>query len=354
MEKIKILEVREGMVLSEPITASDGKVIFEEGMQLTNENIEMLKTLGVSDVSVYRNIIGKYEVPEDIINMVREEARQAIEVFIDRYFTSNRQDMAKVKKTVSNIVNEIISVKEIVAILYRLKNHDEYTFTHSINVCLYSISTAMVLLYDEQMLMELGIGAILHDIGKLRIPKSILAKPGSLTVEEFNDIKKHSTFGYEMLSDWKYNKISPANIALKHHERCDGTGYPNQLTFGDIDESVRIVMIADVYDALTSNRVYRQKQSPDVVMSYINDLGVNQFDKSIVNSFKKCISIYPVGTGIILNTGEKALVLKVNMDMPTRPVIRLLYDSDGTKIDEYKEKDLTKEWDIFIIDSYDL
>lgn len=354
MEKIGIEKAEAGMILSKSIFDVNGGILFDEGTKLTGENISTLKLLGFSHIHIYSNISTKLEISNEVIDMIRTEAKAAIKELIDRYFTSNRQDSDRIKNIINDIIEQIIANRDVVAILHELKHHDDYTYRHSINVCIYSVATAMMLGYDEEELKEIGMGAILHDIGKLQIPKYILGKGGPLTIEEFNEIKTHTVLGYEMLKNWEYNKISTADIALMHHERCDGTGYPNRLKFNQVLESVRIVMVADVYDALTSDRAYRQKQSPDAVMSYINDLGMHQFDRSIVSSFKKCISIYPVGTGIVLNTMEKGIVLKVNMDMPTRPVIRIIVDSDGKKIEDYQEIDLAAKWDVFIVDSYDL
>lgn len=310
-------------------------------MKKTNEDkkLEQIANTGISD-SVYEDI--------------NTQARERVRMLVDSYFTTNRIDSEKMKEIITGTMDKVLEDRRIIQNLYDIKCYDEYTFGHSINVSVYSVATAIGMGYMEEELKELGTGAVLHDIGKLDVSAEILKKPAQSTVDEFKQIKKHTTYGYKRLKDFEYKKISPAYIALNHHERCDGTGYPNRIQAEDIYECVRIVMIADVYDALTSKRVYREKQSPDTVMSYINDLGMHQFDKNIVNYFKKSIAIYPVGTGVVLNTSEKALVLKVNVDVPTRPLVRMLYDSQGNKIENYKEVDLGKEWQLFIVDSCDL
>jgi HD-GYP domain-containing protein (c-di-GMP phosphodiesterase class II) len=142
----------------------------------------------------------------------------------------------------------------------------------------------------------LGVGALLHDIGKLKIPEEILKKPSQLTVEEFEEIKKHTTYGYEILKNFENISMESAFIALGHHERFDGSGYPLQLRGENIYQFARIVAVADVYDALTSDRVYRKKLKPHESVEYITSLGTDHFDKEIVDNFIKHIAVYQLGT----------------------------------------------------------
>lgn len=354
MRKTAIHEIEEGTILAKPVLRHDGSEMLMPGTQITVKSIKQLAAKNISEVYVTDNIFEDIEVPYQVCEQTKHKGQSHVRRLVDSCFTSVSKDSDKIKQLINSVMDYVLEDVNVLKGLHYLKLLDDYTFGHSLNVAIYSIATANELAYAQEDLRELGIGAVLHDIGKLKIPETILKKPAQLTVDEFNKVKKHTVFGCEFLKGLAYRNISPAYIAMTHHERCDGTGYPRRLKADDIEECVRIVMIADVYDALTSDRVYRSRQSPDAVMGYINDLGMHQFDKNMVNCFKKSIAIYPVGTGVVLNTMEKAMVLKVNVDMPTRPVICLVYDEQGNRLSDYKEVDLSKEWSLFIVDSYDL
>jgi HD-GYP domain-containing protein (c-di-GMP phosphodiesterase class II) len=231
---------------------------------------------------------------------------------------------------------------------------DDYTFAHSVNVCVLSIISGIGLGYSISRLKELGVGAILHDIGKLKVPQELLKKPSQLTVEEFEEIKKHTIYGYEILKNNKKVSMVSAFIAFGHHERYDGSGYPLQLKGESIHHCARIVAVADVYDALTSDRVYRKKIKPHEAIEYILSLSAHHFDEEIVQSFIRFVAIYPVGTGVILNTKERGVVISENKDMPTKPVIRVVYSEKGKKVSKYYEIDLSSSKNVFITEACEL
>ena len=176
-------------------------------------------------------------------------------------------------------------------------------------------------------LFELGLGAILHDIGKIFIPKEILNKDQKLTPEEFEEIKSHSIRGYTFLAD-QWNIPAQANaVVLSHHEKYDGTGYPHNLRGKTIPPYGRIAAIADVFDALTSNRPYRKALSPSEALEYIMGNGGIHFDPQIIGTFVEGIALYPVGTKVELNNGMHGIVVKNYPNLGTRPVVKILSDA---------------------------
>jgi HD-GYP domain-containing protein (c-di-GMP phosphodiesterase class II) len=207
--------------------------------------------------------------------------------------------------------------------------------------------------YDEGKLRELGMGAMLHDMGKTRIPNEILNKPGGLTEEEFSIVRKHTNYGYEMLKESRMLSTYASYVALTHHERYDGGGYPLGLKGTEIHEFSRIVSIADVYDAMTSDRVYRRRININEAIEYLVGMGDHQFDYNIVKVFIEHITTYPPGTCVLLNSGEKAIVVDVNKKYPSRPIIRMLTDRDGHGLREPVEVDLTKKNTLIISETID-
>ena len=181
-----------------------------------------------------------------------------------------------------------------------------------------------------------------------------MKKPTNLTIAEYENVKKHTIYGYEIIRN--SSNIHPVvqDISLYHHERIDGSGYPYKLKGNDIPRMAKIVAIADVFDALTTDRVYRRKMHVSQVVDYMYSLANKHFDKKFLECFFRHIANYPIGTGVVLNTGEKGLVSRYNPFWPSRPVIRILIDEDGQKLTNYKECDLSIKPDYYISDIWDI
>lgn len=347
MRKVNVDSISGGK-LARTIFSPDGGVLLSEGVEVTNGFVERLKQYGIFEVYLKDDISAGIEVKDVIEEQTRNEALVLVKKLMDDYQFSPILDVSKVKIMVNKILGELLENDNILYNLSEIKSVDDYTFQHSVNVCILSLITGIGLGFDHRALKELGIGAMMHDIGKLCIPREILLKPSQLTVEEFEEIKKHTILGYELLKKSDQVDLTSAYIAFGHHERYDGSGYPLQLKDENIQICARIVAIADVYDALTSDRVYRKKLRSNEVYEYITTLGVHHFDPKIIESFVKYVSIYPVGTGVLLNTGERGIVLRDNRLMPTRPVIRIIYDKTSKKHAIYKEIDLSELTNVFI------
>ena len=173
-------------------------------------------------------------------------------------------------------------------------------------------------------------------------------------MKEFEEVKKHAQYGFDILRTNENISMVSAYIAYGHHERLDGSGYPDKLAGEKIHEYTRIVSVCDVYDALTSDRIYRKKLKPNEVYEYITSLGSHHFDQKVVDIFVRHVSIYPVGSGVVLNTKEKGLVVKTNASMPTRPIVRVLYNGQNQKLSNYYELDLSKAAHLNILDACEL
>lgn len=354
MRRVQLENLESGMRLGKTIFTSDGRVLLTSGMELKSNFIERLRANGIHEVYVEDDISENIEISDVVCENTRLEAKMVVKSLMDNQALSGALNEQKVKEVINKIIDELLDNGDILINLADIKSVDDYTFEHSVNVCILSLITGIGMGLGIPRLRDLGIGALLHDIGKLRIPEEILKKPSQLTVEEFEEIKKHTIYGYEILKANKNISMVSAFIALGHHERYDGSGYPLPLRSRNIHQCARIVAIADVYDALTSDRVYRRKLRPHEVVEYITSLGTNHFDKEIIDEFIKYVAVYPLGTGVILNTKERGLVIKVDKAIPTRPVVRVIYDSNNQKLDKCYEIDLAKKLNVYIIDSCDL
>jgi len=350
MRRVNLDLLPVGGKLARTIFSSDGGVLLSQGIELTECYIEQLRKRGINEVYLEDEFSRGIEVHDVIKEETRNEAVVLVKKIMTGFSFAETIDVENVKVIVNKIVDELLQNDDILYNLTEIKTVDDYTFEHSVNVCILSLITGIGLGFDTGRLRELGIGAILHDIGKLCIPRELLTKPSQLTENEFKEIKKHTVLGYELLKKTGKLDLVSSYIALGHHERYDGSGYPLHLKKDSIQIYSRIVAVADVYDALTSDRVYRKKLRPNEVYDYITSSGINHFDSNVVRSFVKYVTVYPVGTGVLLNTGERAIVVRDNRLMPTRPLVRVAYDSEMKRSSTVKEIDLAQAFDIFIVD----
>lgn len=280
------------------------------------------------------------DVPQVVRPEVLEEALNTVTTTINKAIAGEGVTIKPIKELVSKIVKETIANREGILQLIKLKDFDSYTFSHSINVCLLSVLVGTELNLSKEELENLGLGALLHDIGKVRIPKKVLNKPGRLTKEEFEFVKKHSDFGYQMVKKDAEIDFSSKLVVYHHHERLDGRGYPLGLKDEQIHDMAVVTALADVYDALTTSRPYRKGLSPYEAMKIIISESPTNYRSGIASLFVKTFSLYPPGTFVKLNTEETGLVVRINKESILRPVVRLLFDREKRVLDEVVELDL--------------
>jgi HD-GYP domain-containing protein (c-di-GMP phosphodiesterase class II) len=219
--------------------------------------------------------------------------------------------------------------------LTAIKNFDEYTFAHSVNVCILSVALGARLGLPKKKLSELGYGALFHDVGKVKLPLEIINKPAELTEEEWEKIQKHPVWGVKiLLSRRALDRFSLVAmvVAFEHHLKMDLSGYP-QLSFKkDLNLYSRIVSIADVYDSMTSGRVYAKTPlTPDEALKQMMNQAGKSFDPVLLKVFINMLGIYPVGSVVLLDTGEVGVVIKSNPDQLSRPEVAIIADKNGKK-----------------------
>jgi HD-GYP domain-containing protein (c-di-GMP phosphodiesterase class II) len=195
-------------------------------------------------------------------------------------------------------------------------------------VAIYSIAIAREMKYTSDEIRQIGIGAMLHDVGKMLIPLEILNKPGRLTNEEYDTMKLHAKYGFDLLRNLHTISLLSAHCAFQHHERLDGSGYPRGLIDFEIHPYAKIIAVADVFDAVTSNRVYRKKMLPSHGMEIIKQGIGTLYDEKVVKAFQKCIAIYPNGTVVLLSDGRRGIVSKQNHKSTDKPWVRI-FEEDG-------------------------
>lgn len=332
MQRTLISELKPGVILAKDIYNHNGVMLIPKGTTSSGDLIKYLQNAGVNDIYTDDEEQETYEAINDlqknlciddiICNNTKVQAQKQIKKTMLRFNSMGKIQIGKINALVESIIEQLLSKRDIVLSLSRLRSIDNYTYEHSLNVCVLSIILGIDLKVEKQLLSILGTGAIMHDVGKVVVPEDILKKPSRLTPAEFAEIKKHTEYGYEILKNSDISEEA-AGIALYHHEKYDGSGYNRNFSGERIPLFSRIVAVADAYDAMSNDRVYKKRMQPDQVYREIVRLTGKHFDTSVIEMFLKHLSIYPVGTGVILNTNHKGVVIAQNKYLPESPVIRI-------------------------------
>jgi putative nucleotidyltransferase with HDIG domain len=247
--------------------------------------------------------------------------------------TEGHPDATAARSMIDGLAQAVAQNRTALLALTTLKNYDNYTFTHMVNVSILTMGQARGLGIDGSLLREFGLAALMHDIGKVRTPLDILNKPEKLTDEEFVIMKRHVVDGAEILRMTPDVPALAPVVAFEHHLRVDGSGYPSGVTRAALNIGTMLCSIADVYDAMRSQRHYQQAFPTDRILAVLKRNDGTQFDQHLVRRFVQLIGIYPAGNLVRLNTGEVAVVVNVYAPDPYRPHVRVLIDRDGKRID---------------------
>lgn len=310
----------------------------EEGKEAEQEE-EQDKTRSDDDKD-NRERVSDYKEELVEAKRIRSEAEDLVKDFLGSARAGEGIKSDKVQATVEKMVDSVFRNQDALTSLARLKDFDDYTFSHCINVCVLALAVGRHMRLGKKEMQDLGVGAILHDVGKMLVPQEVLNKPGVLTPDEFEVMRKHTLYGEELLASTSGIDDSSKLIALYHHERYDGKGYLNRISGDGIDLFSRITSVADIYDAMTSNRVYQQGMKPDVALKKMYRMRGSSLDPVMVERLIRCLGVYPIGTFVELNTGEYAVVRLPNHRQPLQPLVLMLFDSHGNRYPEPFEADL--------------
>ena len=375
MRRISIDKTEPGMVLGKTIYSDNFDILLNKGVVLTKDYIIRLKTRGYTTIYIddaetadvvikdpisdkirtmaTKDILKTYKVTQSSIVKIEAETSDAVIKSINtpKFKKSFQQNPALTHlcDNINRFLEDIMS-QDVLSGLNSIKSFDNYTYEHSVDTAVISTIIAKKLLLNQEKLKQVAIGEFLHDIGKIFINEKIINKPGKLTPEEFETVKMHPVYGYELLKDVDQIGSVAAHIPYQHHERQDGRGYPrglrgsNKLDMGSLKfyEGDRLIMlaeiaaIADFYDACVSDRPYRKGLPPDLVHELIKTGSGVQFNKELVDCFLNVVPKYPVGYEIRVKCGEykdfTGVVASLNPHQLSTPKILLLNDNQKKKI----------------------
>lgn len=337
MEKLILntLECPDGYEIAEDVFNSGGSLIITKNTILNESIRQKLVAFKVDRIAACEQIktINTVNNSKENITMFKrnyQKSVNSVKVIINDLAAGRGLDNEKINEISSLLYDNMYSNFAITECLNKIKIADEYTYSHCINVSLYSILMGKWLELPESEIKLLMLAGILHDVGKAKIPNDILNKKGPLTQEEFEVIKMHPLFGFEIIKDNTGINKKVKEAVLMHHEKENGTGYPFGIKSVSISSFAKIISIADAFDALTSERVYKKRQTPfDTFREFERIVGEGHYDPSILLKFIHNISQYYVGSRVMMSTGKFGEIVYVPPHNISNPVVRV----DGSFID---------------------
>jgi len=282
-----------------------------------------LKSVPIGKKNILEIYNGAVEVVKDVMTEIR---------------------MGKIPKSepVNNIVNEmtesVLSDPNAMIGLTMIKNYDNYLYNHSVNVSIMSLSLARFMGLSAEQVHDVGVGALLHDVGKTGVSEQIIRKPGGLSSEEWEKIKEHPQLGSNIIKRMEGVNEAVGRVIFEHHIKYDHSGYPQ--TTSSLHPLSQIVTVCDAYDALTTLRVYQKPHDPVEAIKILDSFSGRHFNPDIMKAFVNMMGMYPVGTMVRFSTNEIGVVKKINMEAPERPVVKIIYGEDGHELDTFIEVDL--------------
>lgn len=343
--RVHVSDLKPGNHLNADAYSSRGLHVLPKGSLLQINDIAKLMQLGVDyvDIETLEEEVSPLSRPT-IIQTVTTSFDNMIDGFESLYMEALLKGSFN-----QSVVNDILQPslqtldkhKDVVSLLLLLDREDNYTYNHSLQVGMLSYYIAIWLGYSKQECYEIGRAGYLIDIGKCRISPSLLNKPGKLTPEEFEEIKLHTKYGYEIIRNSMDDSYT-ALAALQHHEREDGSGYPSGLTKTDIHPYAQIAAVADIYSAMTSKRVYSSKQELISVLREINNLSFGKLNAKTVQAFIQHLMPNFIGKRVLLNTGDIGVIIMNNLVDIFRPLVKV----DGMFVD------LSRERNVAIVEIY--
>ncbi len=347
MKQVMDAALKEGMILGQDILDKNTVLFLSTGTILTPMHILTLQNMAVGVVNIVEKVsdsgLSQPLIIEDRLASEYKKSVENFKVIFKETRLGKKLVHDELESCVEPLLEEIAGNNNIAKRLWQIESCDEYTYDHSVQVCMIAALLGKWLGYKGHELKEIAIAGLMHDIGKINIPDEILNKPDELTEEEFKIMKTHATLGYVLLMNNKDFEDHTLMAVFQHHEWYDGTGYPHGVKGKDINKYARIITIADVYSAMISDRVYRRRKTPFEVARLIMDSTFGCFDPYYSMIFLNKISQFYVGNIVKLTTGEIGEVVMIPRNEPARPLIKV----ENRFVDLMKSMDIEIEEIIF-------
>ncbi len=353
-QRIPTIQAAPGMIVADDVYTFNNQLIISAGTSLTDKMITRLKFYSIKNVLIslaensngispapfiretyseqVKNTIEFKQFNENLVNTSEQFKSKLNDIIVDQ---SKEIDTDELLNDVGNVLNNVRNGIHMFDMLHCMREYDDETYVHSVNVALICNILGRWLHFTRKDLDTVTLCGLLHDVGKILTPKELISKPGVLSAEEYETVKLHTLKGYNVLRE-KHLNIHIQMAAMMHHERCDGSGYPMGIKSDQIDQMAKVVMIADVYDAMTSARVYRGPLCPFEVIHVFQSEGLIKFDPKYIMTFLDHVNSTYLGYRVRLNDQRKGTIIMMDRNNMSRPVI----ECGNQYIDLSKENDL--------------
>ena len=351
MRLVNIGDVEVGSIIAKPVYDSKLSLLINKGAKLSELLIKKLIQADIRHLYIEDEISRGIELDPMISDEIKLQAFVIMKKFYESQMVKQDQNVEAIRESsirelkdiVDDIITEIYSKNEQKYYSTELMGAEMYHYNHAVEVMILSLLIGRKIGLDREKLLKLGMGAILADIGKARVPQDILNKKGKLEPEEFDEMKRHVDYSYAILKDLVGLSSLSRQIVLLHHEKLDGSGYPNGFTGEQIPLLVRIATVCDIFSAIVADRTYNNRISVDTAIEILRGAAPTKIDQDVFMTLLQVIDIYPPGTLVELGNGQVGIVIQSNPNSPTRPILRII-EQEG----QNHEVDLMQELTLFI------
>lgn len=339
----KTHQVIPGTLLGRTIYRADGLPLITRGTVMTERLLNRLQDEDILMIYVDDPIADGIEPSSPIRDVTLLKGTQVVKKLFDVLrgalnlkgqseanltYVYDSKLVEELQSLLDDIVDDLGTNPDTLYQILHISSVDQYTYRHSVDVAVLSMMIGQELGYDYKTVKHLGLGGLLHDIGKAHVDGQVLTKDAALTPDEWLEMKKHPLYGYNAIRDVLSIHGYVKQIVLQHHERLDGSGYPYGLSGDEINLLTRIVAVSDIFNALGSNRSYRQAMSPDKIIDILYSEAIYKLDKNVIQTLLKVVHVYPEGSMVKLADGREAIVVESRKLAPTRPLIKILQSGE--------------------------
>lgn len=351
MRKISVNAIQGNELLARDIYSINDKILLPAGVTMKREYISHLLQLNITDIFVEDELSRGVLDQESGENIIQEHCIKQVRETLNRFVYNDMSMEKELYIAVEEVVRSALDNKEVLYNISGVRYRSEQLYYHSINVCALSVLLAYKLKLSKQKIKEIAIGSVLHDIGYKHVALDFSnLNENTLSVEQKKEVRKHVIYGYHMVENETWLPNLSKEIILGHHELGDKSGYPFRLDSKHIKLPNKIVALCNHFDNLVYGKYHKGMKVHEVIEYIVSNSGI-KFDKRVVQVFIESIAAYPNGTIVRTNEGELGIVLRQNKGLPARPVLRIIQDKRGKRLNDWVEKDLKTSLTLFIEDT---
>ena len=343
MKICKVSQLKGGEVLARAVLTDSYQVLLGEGTQLQPEYINKIQQLGIEEVFIETQDAEKVEIlREETETQFKEKVREILE----HHTYSHNQELEQLAETADHLISNILEEEEVIEQVYDIRERSSDLYEHSISICTLAVLTALKLKMDRQMVHDIGVACLLHDLGLRYLTIKYENQPiEELSEDARNEFMKHPVYAYSALRNEKWISDDAKNMILYHHEQMDGSGYPLHARMLTLES--RVLNLCDAFDEMICGIGCKRRKVYEAIEELKKYRGI-RYDGRILDAFLEFTAVYPAGTFVLTNEGETALIIRQNKQSPDRPVLRIVMDKEGNPITKEVIKDLLVFTDVFI------